>query len=413
MELRQRRKSHVHGSESPRLEFRKRRVSIAFEISSGDLLQSKLFTTEIDSADNIADHADVWKDDTRINEKTWRRGLPWWHKNRLTFYKFNQLPLFLQDNPDIFGGYRAYYSFSEIWISLFHFHNESNNIWSHMLSFVYFLTLSYTILNTSPSGNSPHLTLSPQYPNSSSTSFRDNWENWTPSSPRIINLHPNSHFSDQIVIATYLFCAMCCFVFSSLFHLHLCHSPRILHAFGCLDYSGISFLTLGSTFTVAYYLFYCHWEWQLFWLSILTICNIGGVLGPAFSIWVTPRFRPFRTLIYVISGVMGILPVTHYFLWSLISGEHASSKMLDVPPVVGFWIKGIGFSGGSYLIGASIYVARIPERIFPGYFDYVGSSHQIWHLFVFLGAYSHFYFSIWMLNWRMHTLDAFGGVCPR
>lgn len=39
--------------------------------------------------------------------------------------------------------------------------------------------------------------------------------------------------------------------------------------------------------------------------------------------------------------------------------------------------------------GAALYTARLPERWFPRTFDIVGSSHQIMHVLVMLGALSH------------------------
>jgi len=42
----------------------------------------------------------------------------------------------------------------------------------------------------------------------------------------------------------------------------------------------------------------------------------------------------------------------------------------------------------SYAIGVVFYMSRFPERFFPGIFDYFGSSHQIWHCFVIMGARS-------------------------
>lgn len=39
--------------------------------------------------------------------------------------------------------------------------------------------------------------------------------------------------------------------------------------------------------------------------------------------------------------------------------------------------------------GAALYGARIPERLFPGKFDYVGSGHQLMHILVMFGALSH------------------------
>jgi hypothetical protein len=40
---------------------------------------------------------------------------------------------------------------------------------------------------------------------------------------------------------------------------------------------------------------------------------------------------------------------------------------------------------------------RIPESLFPGTFDIVGSSHQIFHCFVLLGAWFQFSALRWMV----------------
>ena len=45
---------------------------------------------------------------------------------------------------------------------------------------------------------------------------------------------------------------------------------------------------------------------------------------------------------------------------------------------------------GVYLSGALIYVGQYPERLWPGRFDIVGHSHQIWHLFVTWAAVVHY-----------------------
>lgn len=41
----------------------------------------------------------------------------------------------------------------------------------------------------------------------------------------------------------------------------------------------------------------------------------------------------------------------------------------------------------SYGLGVVVYISRFPERFWPGTFDIFGSSHQIWHIFVLMGAY--------------------------
>ncbi|TKY73151.1 Heptahelical transmembrane protein 2 [Spatholobus suberectus] len=42
-----------------------------------------------------------------------------------------------------------------------------------------------------------------------------------------------------------------------------------------------------------------------------------------------------------------------------------------------------------YATGAVFYVTRIPEQWKPGAFDIAGHSHQIFHVFVALGALAH------------------------
>lgn len=42
-----------------------------------------------------------------------------------------------------------------------------------------------------------------------------------------------------------------------------------------------------------------------------------------------------------------------------------------------------------YTIGAWFYVSRVPEKWRPGAFDLAGHSHQIFHVFVVLGALAH------------------------
>ena len=46
--------------------------------------------------------------------------------------------------------------------------------------------------------------------------------------------------------------------------------------------------------------------------------------------------------------------------------------------------------GATYIGGAIIYALRIPERWSPKTFDLVGSSHNIFHVCVVLGAAIHF-----------------------
>lgn len=45
--------------------------------------------------------------------------------------------------------------------------------------------------------------------------------------------------------------------------------------------------------------------------------------------------------------------------------------------------------GVFYFSGVVIYASKVPEKLAPGRFDIVGSSHQIFHVLVLCGAGAH------------------------
>lgn len=51
-------------------------------------------------------------------------------------------------------------------------------------------------------------------------------------------------------------------------------------------------------------------------------------------------------------------------------------------------------------LGAVTYACRIPERWFPGKFDIMGHSHQLWHAAVVLAAWVHYCAMMILLQWR-------------
>jgi adiponectin receptor len=99
-------------------------------------------------------------------------------------------------------------------------------------------------------------------------------------------------------------------------------------------------------------------------------------LNPEYA---TVAYRKLRTGVFILLGGMGIVPSIHHVLRY---GVRMSLDSFAIPYVLSM--------GALYLIGAFIYAFRIPECWFPGSFDIVGHSHQIWHLFVLAAAFVHF-----------------------
>ncbi|KAF8691138.1 HlyIII protein, partial [Rhizoctonia solani] len=119
------------------------------------------------------------------------------------------------------------------------------------------------------------------------------------------------------------------------------------------------------------------------------------VLNPVYG---TPAYRWARTTVFFLLGICALVPVTHaYLIYGL---ERMQNEM---------GINWIALTGIMYMSGALIYACRVPERWFPGTFDFFGSSHQIFHVCVVIAALSHYQavltgFEYW--HGQHH------GVCP-
>ena len=58
--------------------------------------------------------------------------------------------------------------------------------------------------------------------------------------------------------------------------------------------------------------------------------------------------------------------------------------------------------GASYILGVFVYISRVPERFYPGYFDFIGHSHNIWHLFVMAAIFFHYFGSLEVYHVRQN-----------
>jgi len=62
---------------------------------------------------------------------------------------------------------------------------------------------------------------------------------------------------------------------------------------------------------------------------------------------------------------------------------YMESKYVDTFDLVP-WAIG----GAFYIVGATIYMLKIPERFKPGRFDIWGSSHQIFHICILIASWT-------------------------
>ena len=177
--------------------------------------------------------------------------------------------------------------------------------------------------------------------------------------------------------------AIVCLSFSTIFHLFGALSPSSSSVLSRLDYAGISILIAGSCYPPYFYFFYCEvylCTVYLSFISIFAISVFAFALTPDFHV---PRRRRLRGTLFLTLGLSAGIPVVHLILF----GSHVSGfSGYDTSPNYYYWV----FGGVSYVVGALMYIMRIPEKYRPGKHDYFGASHQIFHVLVVVGVVLHY-----------------------
>lgn len=179
---------------------------------------------------------------------------------------------------------------------------------------------------------------------------------------------------DKLALTVYLICATACLGLSSWFHTVQCHSKEMCDAAHRGDYIGIVVLIVGSILPGMHYSFHDNIVLQIIYMTAITVAGITSgyiVLSPHHR-----SHRWHRTLTFIALGLSAVIPVVHVII---AKGLQHSRQSMSLDLVIA--------GGASYIFGAVLYAARFPEHRWPGRFDYFGSSHQIFHCFVLLGAW--------------------------
>lgn len=236
--------------------------------------------------------------------------------------KLNQDHTFLHDNDFIHSGYRLYFNTSrKILKSLFMWHNECFNIWSHLLGlllFVGFLVYisAYLAIPTEISlisETSEVLEISKKLTKSALESMKNAID--SDSLDWVLPSSSNDHLQkiSRWPLLVFIISAMICLTLSSMYHLFNAHSDKVYKMMSRLDYAGISILICGSFFPPIYYMYFCvegskYLELIIFYLVGISIfCGVVFVVAlfPSFQ---QPKYRCFRGGIFLVLGLTGTVP---------------------------------------------------------------------------------------------------------
>lgn len=267
--------------------------------------------------------------------------------------KYSELSEWMKDNEYIENFYRP--ELSDTWTcikTLFRVHCETGNIWTHLIGALVFLSLFFHYL------------------------LKDNIEFVSPLEEKSIGL-------------IFFCCAFMCLSFSTSFHLFGCHSFNVCLLCGRLDYAGIAVLITGSYLPWVYYNFYCESTTKLAYMSIIICFGIMCACISFAKSFQRPEYRVFRGLLFTCFGFTGLVPLFHALY---ANGLEASISQGQI-----HWLVIMGVVYGS---GAAFFITRFPECVWPGKFDILLHSHQIFHVCVLVAALAQAYALFQMRNIR-------------
>jgi len=172
----------------------------------------------------------------------------------------------------------------------------------------------------------------------------------------------SGHLIERLSLMVYSVSLFLMFTASSIYHL-IQSTPRMMGFLRKLDHAAIYLLIAGTYTPFCINAFSGFWQWGL-----LAIIWTLALLGIAAKLWMINAPRWVTAGIYVVMGWLVIFAL--------------SEIRTALSPLTIFWLVA---GGVIYTLGAVVYITKRMDFV-PEVFGF----HEIWHIFVMLGAAAHF-----------------------
>jgi len=237
--------------------------------------------------------------------------------------------------PFIVKGYRINHSLPMAVFSVFSLHQDTLNIWTHLGGLAWFLRMVPYVTDSLARAGAP---------------AHDYW-----------------------FFMIFIVGALVQLASSTAYHVFRCVSAEHEAAMLRVDIIGILAMISGSWVVAMTQSFHCRLWVAGVYLVTESVLVIAGQYFGSLSV-VDARYVTTYYAVGAASVVFGIIPCMHA-LFTCATPACFNSLARAQAGMFGF------YTGGFLVL-----ISRLPERAVPGIFDIVGSSHAIWHMFVFLAG---------------------------
>jgi len=289
-------------------------------------------------------HRDPGETETRENT---REAVKWTEHQQFKLLKVQEVPDHHKE-ISIFGGYRQRLEYKDCLWSIFRLHNETVNIWTHLIGFLIFFSLM----------------------------VRD-------------ALWRQEHIRDVTDLAASLLQLVtyqACMLSSSMFHTMSCHDSRT--TWQRIDHASILIALYGTYVRVIVNNFDCFPQHKAVHLVTVTAL-FGSVLYLKTK---TSSGSRVSLPLFLFMALYSVAPFAH---WVSLSHLQTNTNVTDT---MLWWMVFPYLVAGA---GVIFYISHFPEvSCCSGKFDIYGSSHQIWHVLIFSGMAAWYWLCCWVSTTR-------------
>uniref|UniRef100_A0A3B3VFV7 Progestin and adipoQ receptor family member 6 n=1 Tax=Poecilia latipinna TaxID=48699 RepID=A0A3B3VFV7_9TELE len=258
-------------------------------------------------------------------------------------FDIHQVPMVFREDSIISGYRHPQSSAMDCVLSSFQMNNETINIWTHFLPTWYFMWRFLALCST--------------------MNFLNDSYTW----PLLVYM---------LLICIYPFTSSCAHTFSSM-------SAESRHICYFFDYGALSLYSLGCAISYGYYVMpdcwvnsWLHQHFVLIAIGNSLFCTSMSCYSRFVELQFPKRSKALRTGAFVVPFIFDTVPLFYRALICFWGGGTPSDAL----------------SSHCYhllfaFLTCFLFTAHLPERLAPGRFDYIGHSHQLFHISAVVGTH--------------------------